>query len=78
MTAFFVSDPEIAAGLAPFLAMRSDPTTPGAELCKQMRQLMAKRAIDLSDVMIVQARIQSDGRREVIGLPCRALQPATP
>ena len=32
MTAFFVRDPEIVAGLAPLLAMWSDPTTPGAEL----------------------------------------------
>jgi hypothetical protein len=57
MTAFFVRDPEIAAGLAPLLAMWSDPTAPGAELREQMCQLMTKRAIDLRDVMIAQAWI---------------------
>jgi len=57
MAAFFVRDLEIAAGLAPFLAMRSDPATPSPELREQMRQLMTKRTIDLRDVMIMQARI---------------------
>jgi len=57
MTAFFVRNPEIAAGLAPLLAMWSDPTTPGAELREQMCQLVTKRAIDLRDVMIAQAWI---------------------
>ncbi len=78
MAAFFVRDPEIAAGLAPLLAMWSDPATPSAELREQMCQLMTKRAIDLRDVVIVQARIQSDGCRAVIGLPRRALQSAVP
>jgi hypothetical protein len=78
MTAFFVRDPEIAAGLAPFLAMWSDPSAPGPELREQMRQLMPKRAIDLPDVMIGQTRIQSNGCRAVIGLPRRALQSAIP
>ena len=78
VTAFFVRDSEVAAGLAPFLAMRCDPPPPGPELREQMRQLMPKRAIDLPDVMIVQTRIQSDGCRAVIGLPRRALQLAIP
>ena len=78
MTAFFVRDPETAAGLEPFVAMWCDPPPPGPELCEQMRQFMPKRAIDLPDVMIVQTRIQSDGCRAVIGLSRRALQPAVP
>jgi hypothetical protein len=51
MTASFVSDREIAAGLLPFRAMRRNSMPPGAKLCEQMCQLVAKRAIDFTWVL---------------------------
>ena len=53
----FVCDAEIAAGAAPFRAMRRDAPASGAELREQMRQLMAQGAIDFAVVAIAKPGI---------------------
>jgi hypothetical protein len=60
MTARFIGDAEIMAGLPPFRAMGRHATAAGAELREQMRELMAQGALDLGGVVFAQARIQRD------------------
>jgi hypothetical protein len=60
MTALLIGDAEIAAGFAPFNSVWWDPPSPSAELSQQMRQLMPKGAVDLTGVMLSEARIQGD------------------
>ena len=60
MATRFVRDAEIVAGAAPFRAMRRNAAASGAKLCEQMRQLVAQRAIDLSGIVLAQARVQRD------------------
>jgi hypothetical protein len=43
----FIGNVEIAAGFAPFAAVRSDSSPSNSELREQMRQFVSKRAIDL-------------------------------
>ena len=47
MTTRFIGDVEIAAGFAPFSAVRSDPASADPKLREQMRELMSKRTIDV-------------------------------
>ena len=47
VTTRFVGDVEIATGIAPFDAVRSDSSTSDTPLREQMRQLVPQGAIDL-------------------------------
>ena len=60
MTTRFILDAEIAAGATPSGAVRWNAPATRAELREQMRQLVAKRAIDLGCIVFAQARIQRD------------------
>src|SRR5207244_5985778 len=57
VAAHFVGDVEIAAGVAPFRAVRSDSASSSfAKLREQMSELVSKRAIDLFIAVIVKQR----------------------
>src|SRR5205807_6870538 len=58
VTSRFIADAEIAAGLAPFGSVRRNAATTGAELRKEMGQLVPQRPIDLERVVFAQTRIQ--------------------
>lgn len=59
VAAHFVGDVEIAAGVAPFRAVRSDSASSFfAKLREQMSELVSKRAIDLFIAVIVKQRVQ--------------------
>jgi hypothetical protein len=64
VTTDFVADLQIAAGIAPFIAMRSDSASSNSKLREQMRQLVSQRAINLvnrqsgSDTLIRKSRVQ--------------------
>jgi hypothetical protein len=57
MTTGFIADTKIGAGRTPFRAMRQNPATASAVLRQQMRQFVAKSAIDLSHAVFAQPRI---------------------
>ena len=59
VTARFAGDPEVAAGISPFLAVRRNATASFfSELREQMRELMPKRTFDFRVAEISQSRIQ--------------------
>jgi hypothetical protein len=78
MATGFIRDAEIAAGLAPFRAMRCDPAPADAKLRKQMREFMSKRAIDLRVSVINEPGIQRNQTGPEVGAPGRAAQPRIP
>ena len=61
MTARFVRDPQLRASAPPLRAVRRDPTgsAPVAPECRQVRQLVTKRAFHLAGEL-GQARVESD------------------
>lgn len=58
MTTRFIRDPEIAASLAPFRAMRRDAATLYAKMRDEMGELMAQGAIDLGVSVLAEPRVQ--------------------
>jgi len=78
VTAHFVTNSEIAASLAPFCAMRQNSPSPGAELCEQMRQLVAQCSIELWDSVIGKSRIQGNQFFTKICAPGRGFHPRIP
>jgi hypothetical protein len=57
VAARLAGDSKIAASISPFIAVRRNAPTAGAELRQQMREFMSQGAIDLRE-MLAQARIQ--------------------
>ena len=58
MAALFVADSEIMTSGAPFIAVRENAAASGTKLREQMRELMAKGAVDLFRAVFVKSRIQ--------------------
>ncbi len=51
VTALFIADSQVPAGLAPFIPVRQNPAPPGAELREEMSEFVSQRAIDFIGVM---------------------------
>ena len=60
VAARFISDAEIATGASPFRTVWRNPPAAGAELGKQMRELMAQSAVDFRAVVLAEPWIQRD------------------
>ncbi len=60
MTACFISNAKVAAGLAPFRSVRRNAASSGPELREEMREFVTQGAIDLRRAVRVQARIERD------------------
>jgi hypothetical protein len=79
VAARFIRDAEIAAGAAPFRAVRRNPAAPGAELGQQMRELMAESAVDFRAIIVlaepwiqrdeITMRVRAAGGAEEPGVP---------
>jgi hypothetical protein len=67
MAAHFISNAEIATRIAPFPSMRQNPTPPGAELRKQVRQFVSQCPIDFNYAVVANSRIQRDQLFAIIG-----------
>ena len=78
MTTRFARDAEVGASAPPFRAMRRDTTPPCTERSKQMRKLVAQRAIDLRFAVRTQPAIQKHVYGTIFGAACRAAQTARP
>lgn len=72
VTARFVRDAEVAAGLSPFSAVWRDAATPGSELREQMGQLVAQGALDFRGVVVAESRVERDEITPRIGAAGRA------
>jgi hypothetical protein len=62
MAAFFVCDPEIAAGTTPLWPVRGNATASTAMMREEMRQLVPQCAVDFGLTVFTEARIQRDKR----------------
>lgn len=60
MTASFIGDAELGAGVAPFLPVRRDPAPARARLREQVRQLVAQGAIDLIFTVSAKPAVEKD------------------
>jgi hypothetical protein len=78
MAADFISDAEIATRIAPFHSMRQNPTPPGAELRKQVRQFVSQCAVDFIHVVVADSRIQRDQLFAIIGATGSGLKARIP
>lgn len=78
VAAFFVADSEIAAGLAPFRAVWSDPAASGPKMREKVSEFVAQSAIDLGFAMFVQAKIQRDDVLSAIRASRGGAQAAVP
>jgi hypothetical protein len=61
MTGVLAWDPKITTRFPPFGPVRQNPSA-RAEMCQQMRQLMAQRSIDFSGAKFLQRRIKQNER----------------
>ena len=71
VTTRFVRDPKIGAGLAPFRAMRRDPSPARPEVREQVRQLMAQRPLHFVRTNLDETRIERNPKRARIRAPRR-------
>ncbi len=62
MAALLIGNIKITTCASPFRAMRCDAATARARLREQMREFVAKRAIDFVRADLAQSRIQRDER----------------
>ena len=74
----FVADPQIAASLSPFGAVRRKTAAAGAKLGQEMGQFVSQSAVDLARIVFAQTRIKRDQRPTKIGPAGRAEKPGIP
>lgn len=78
VTARFISQTEIAAGLAPFGTVRRNATALRARMRDEMRKLMTQGAIDFSTAVLAEARIQRNELIPKVRAPGCAAKPRIP